>query len=92
MQNILLSPYSQIFYNEWMLNPDRSDYNIVFDQTINGALKVKQFKLAIERFVSDHLLLNSHVQVKIEKEFYTRDNKQLFWVNNKNSSRIFNSV
>ena len=40
MYEVLLSPYSIIFYNEENINKDKSDYDIVFDQTLKGELDV----------------------------------------------------
>ncbi len=74
--SIELSPYHKIFYNEWKLNPNSSQYNIVFDQDIADSLNVFQLKNAIERFISQHVLLNSHIKV-IEGEPYFIQNEQI---------------
>ena len=41
MIEALLSPYSQIFYNDWKINSNRSDHNIVFDQFLKGKLDIE---------------------------------------------------
>jgi len=74
MYKILLSPYSKIFYNEWKLDQNRSDYNIVFDQSFQGVIDISRLNDALKRFVSDYVLLNSHV---------TEENGELYWVKNK---------
>ena len=67
MYEIALSPYAKIFYNEWQLDHLSNKYNIVFDQTLSNTLDVTRLKVALNRFVADHLLMNSHV-VLINKE------------------------
>lgn len=59
--NIQLSPYHEIFYNEWKLDPKSSKYNIVIDQTMESTLDISRLKNALIRFVSDHVLFNSHI-------------------------------
>ena len=53
MYQVLLSQYSRIFYNEWKLKPDRSDYNIVFDHDLFGNIDVLRLQNAIQRFISE---------------------------------------
>src|SRR5258708_7594723 len=73
MYKIKLSPYHKIFYNEWQINPSNRGYNIVFDQILSNNLKIPLLQKALYRFISDYVLLNSHV-----KEI---DNV-LYWVKN----------
>ncbi|MDO8954604.1 MAG: amino acid adenylation domain-containing protein [Gammaproteobacteria bacterium] len=73
MSNIKASPYSKLFYREWLLDPARSDYNIVFDQTIIGSLDVARLKQALQRFIAEHIIFNSHL---------LDDNDELYWVKN----------
>ena len=73
MPQMLLSPYNKIFYIEWKLNPNRSDYNIVFDQDLNGQLDIPRLANAIRRFISEYIVLNSHVGDR---------NGELYWVSN----------
>jgi NRPS condensation-like uncharacterized protein len=75
--NLKLSPYHKIFYNEWKLDPVSSKYNIVFDQTLDFNLDIEKFKRALHSFISDHLLLNSHIEEYDE---------QLYWKLNSNVS------
>lgn len=79
MYKILLSPYSRIFYNEWKLNSNTKDYNIVFSQKLKGNLNVIQLKNALERFVSENILLNSHLM---------EEHEELFWVKNEEISSL----
>lgn len=78
MYKIKLSPYSKTFYNEWLLNPGCSNYNIVVDQILSGNLDSNRLARALERYVSEHVILNSHI-VNINDELYwvpnTRINK-----------------
>ncbi|MEM9243524.1 MAG: AMP-binding protein, partial [Pseudomonadota bacterium] len=81
---IKASPYARLFWTEYQLDPSRTDYNIVFDQTIVGDLDLVQLNKAVNRFVCDHVLINSHL---IEEE------QNLYWVKNTSVSNleIFNS-
>ncbi|MBN8523569.1 MAG: hypothetical protein J0M23_06950, partial [Rickettsiales bacterium] len=74
MYKISLSPYARIFYTEWKLNPTRSDYNIVFDQTLEGKIEKERLNNAIKRFISHYVILNSHIQESEE---------ELYWIKNK---------
>ena len=73
MYQVLLSQYSRIFYNEWKLKPDRSDYNIVFDHDLFGNIDVLRLQNAIQRFISDNVILNSHIK---------NQGDDLYWVKN----------
>ena len=73
MVETLLSPYSKIFYNEWRLDPNRSDYNIVFDQNLEGEINIQTLNKAIKRFVNDYIIFNSHVEDK---------NGKIYWIKN----------
>lgn len=70
---IQLSPYHKIFYNEWKLHPNSSQYNIVFDQTISQSLDIERLQVALHRFISDYFILNSHI---------LEENQELYWVQN----------
>ncbi|UHO38305.1 amino acid adenylation domain-containing protein [Chryseobacterium capnotolerans] len=56
-----LTPYQSTFYNEWILNPSRSDYNIIFDQSMSGYIDIQRLNSSLVRFVNNNLLLNSNV-------------------------------
>jgi len=77
---IKLSPYAKIFYNEWLLAPESSTYNLSIDQIFYGNLDVNRLKKALKRYVAEHVLLNSHIQ-EIDEEPY--------WVKNNNINVIF---
>lgn len=74
MKKISLSPYSKTFYNEWKLAPDRSDYNIIFDQNLYGEIDVNKIFEAIRRFISDYALFNSHVEERKNELYWVRNN------------------
>ncbi|RNA62608.1 amino acid adenylation domain-containing protein [Chryseobacterium nematophagum] len=67
---IKLTPYQESFYNEWMLHPLRSDYNIVLDQSMSGFLDIERLNSSLVRFVNNHLLMNSNV---------VNTSDELFW-------------
>jgi hypothetical protein len=79
MYKIKLSPYAKIFYTEWLLDPDSSRYNIPYVQILKGQLDVNKLRTALIKYISDHLLLNSHVQ---------EINAEPCWVKNNNISEL----
>ncbi|CAA7392461.1 non-ribosomal peptide synthetase [Chryseobacterium fistulae] len=58
---VKLTPYQESFYNEWMLNPSRNDYNIVLDQSMSGVLDIDRLNSSLVRFINNNLLINSNV-------------------------------
>ncbi|QIV96010.1 amino acid adenylation domain-containing protein [Allofrancisella inopinata] len=67
---IKASPYTNLFWNEFQLDPDRSDYNIVFDQRISGSLDIENLNLSLQKLISEHFILNSHLVQKDEDIFW----------------------
>jgi len=65
-----LTPYQATFYHEWMLNPSRSDYNIILDQSMSGSIDIERLNVSLVRFVNHHLLANSNV---------INESDELFW-------------
>jgi len=61
MYKIKISPYAKIFYNEWLLDPDDSHYNLAIDQILYGDLDVSRLTAALKRYIADHVILNSHI-------------------------------
>lgn len=41
---IRLTDYLSVFYNEWLIDPQRTDYNVISDTTIYGEVDVERFK------------------------------------------------
>ncbi|MBX9599012.1 MAG: AMP-binding protein [Burkholderiales bacterium] len=73
---IKASPYTRLFWTEYQLNPQRNDYNIVFDQHIVGDLDVLRLKEVLYSLVSKHILLNSHL-FEEDDELYWRYNSSV---------------
>ena len=73
---IIASPYTRLFWNEYLLDPTRHDYNIVFDQTITGPLDIERLSRALTQLVSDHLLINSHL-IEINEHLYWQTNESI---------------
>lgn len=65
-----LTPYQATFYHEWMLNPSRSDYNIIMDQSMSGPMDIERLNTSLVRFINNHLLANSNV---------INQSDELFW-------------
>ena len=74
MYKIGLSPYAKIFYNEWLLEPSGSRYNLSIDQTLHD-LNPKRLKAALKKYVTEHVLLNSHVQETSGQPFWVKNDE-----------------
>ena len=74
---IKTSPYTEVFYNEYQINPGRSDYNITFGQLITRQLDVDRLRNALARLVEEHIILNSHLCQQGEELYWTK-NTEIF--------------
>jgi len=72
---IPLSPYSKIFYYEWLLAPESISYNIVIDQLLHGELDISRLKKALYNYVNDFVILNSHIQIYDNEPYWVPNNK-----------------
>lgn len=73
---IKLSPYANIFYTEWLLDSNSYRYNMPMVQTLYGVLDVEKLRLALKRYVAEHVLLNSHIQ-ELHGESYWVSNEHI---------------
>ncbi len=80
MNKIRCSPYSTIFWNEFRLDPKSSAYNVVADHTIRGKLDVNRLAQAVDRFIADHILFDSHLTED--------DDGSIFWVKNREPGKL----
>jgi len=55
-----VSPYTETFWNEFLINPKSCEYNLVVDQAINGPLDIARLENAIAKLVEENILF-SHV-------------------------------
>lgn len=74
MYKIKLSPYAKIFYNEWLLDRDGYRYNITVDQILYGEVDISKLKKALQRYVKEHVILNSHIQSISETPYWVPNN------------------
>ncbi|RKS61091.1 condensation domain-containing protein [Serratia plymuthica] len=58
MKVISASPYTQTFWNEYILNPQSCEYNLVLDQTIEGDLDIHRLRAAVESMSQNYLLFH----------------------------------
>ena len=79
--NLVLTPYQELFYLEWLQDPTRSDYNIIMDSTVTVTESVDPNRfcsgleqLARENFIYSHNVANIGGQLK--------------WVPNKMTSKV----
>lgn len=56
MNEILANPYLASFWLEYQLNPQRLDYNIVFDQQITGSLDTEKLSQAFKKLIDDNFI------------------------------------
>ncbi len=88
---IKASPYVSLFYREWLLDPERTDYHLVFDQSISGVLDLKALEKSLDYFLSQHVLFRSHL---IEKNADSSDSSNsagsanLYWQENQKNSAL----
>ena len=64
-----LTPFQSIFYNEWLHNPLRTDYNIVMDNIIVGSLKLKEKKESLLKLLNETLIFRYNTICR-ENDFY----------------------
>ncbi len=72
LSNLELTPYQRIFYNEWLLNPLSSDYNLVIDNVLTGDLDIDRHNKSLIRFVNENLLISSNVAEKDGKLYWAQ--------------------
>jgi surfactin family lipopeptide synthetase B/lichenysin synthetase B len=68
---IELTPFHKIFHYEWLLDPGRSDYNIVDSRYFNAPLSYEKLNSALIAFVNGHYLINSNI--------IAGDDDRLYW-------------
>ncbi|CCN80747.1 Putative ANTIBIOTIC SYNTHETASE [Vibrio nigripulchritudo SFn27] len=73
MKKITASPYSYLFWNEYKLNPDGYDYNMVYGQRISGDLNINRLETACTKLFEDHVLFGRHI---------CEEEGVLYWVKN----------
>ncbi|WP_162034192.1 non-ribosomal peptide synthetase, partial [Chryseobacterium potabilaquae] len=71
-QLVKLTPYQAIFYNEWVLNPLRSDYNMILDQSMSGFIDIDRLNSSLIRAINNNLLTNSNIVSKSDGLFWKR--------------------
>jgi len=57
-----LTPYQEIFYNEWLLNPQRTDYIMIMDQLVAGPLDLTRAGNSVRILVNSYRLMSSNVK------------------------------
>lgn len=79
MKHIPLSPYSLLFFNDFIQRPDSSEYNISFTQRVTGDFDPIKLEQSFHLFLDDHPVFDSHITLK--------DNKP-YWIKNTNKKNI----
>ncbi|WP_223600114.1 AMP-binding protein, partial [Chryseobacterium sp. GVT01B] len=71
-----LTPYQEVFYDNWKLNPLKGDPHIILDQTFSGTIDIERLNISLVRFVNHNLLVNSNI-VKVDGELFWKSKVQL---------------
>ena len=73
---IRLSPYAKVFYNEWLLDPHTTRYNMLCaDQLLFGKLNVERLERALKRYTANSLLLNSHIKAVSGEPYWMKNSE-----------------
>lgn len=80
VDKIRCSPYATIFWNEFRLDPKSCAYNVVADHTIRGKLDVNRLANALDSFIADHILFDSHLTQE--------DDGSIYWVKNSEPGKL----
>jgi hypothetical protein len=67
-----LTPYQAIFYYEWLLDPNRYDYNLNCDTVIEGGLSLEKLNSAFVRYCNEHYLFNCNIAEDGDKLYWKR--------------------
>lgn len=70
MNALPLSPYSLIFWHDFQINSESSEYNLSFTQRIEGEFNPEQFQHAMTRFLIDHPIFSSHIHLIDNQPFW----------------------
>lgn len=77
MELILISPYTRMFWNEYVLKPQSSEYNLVVDQSIEGPLDINKLRSAVEGLVRDNVLFQHVLSDKNEQLQWVKSEKEI---------------
>ncbi|GAB1440190.1 hypothetical protein MASR2M36_29720 [Providencia sp.] len=75
----LASPYTKLFWNEYLINPNSYEYNLVLDQDIFGYVDIDRLKEAVILLSKQYPLISMNL---------VEDNGQLFWLSSGNTPKI----
>ncbi|MEE4410184.1 MULTISPECIES: non-ribosomal peptide synthetase [unclassified Serratia (in: enterobacteria)] len=77
MKVIFASPYTQTFWNEYVLNPQSCEYNLVLDQTIEGDLDINRLRVAVEELSRNYLLFHHVLDDKYPQLRWVKTTKNI---------------
>ncbi|WP_392563802.1 amino acid adenylation domain-containing protein [Orbus wheelerorum] len=61
MKKIKLTPYQLMFYYEWRVNPLRTDYNLVADNTLTGNIDEQRFMDCFKKVFNEHFIFRHNI-------------------------------
>lgn len=76
---LLASQYTQLFWNEYILNPDSIEYNLILDQELYGNLDIERIKKTIEILHDKYNLLSMNL---------FQEDERLYWIDKKNKPKL----
>ena len=77
--DLLSSPYTRLFWNEYLLNPESYEYNMVLDQDLFGDVDINKLEKTI------NILSNKYPLFTMNLAY---DNGKLFWNSSGNKANI----
>jgi len=75
MDAIKLTPYAKMFDVEWLLHPESYRYNITIDQLLYGSVDFEKLRHALKAYVSEHVVLNGHIENKKGEASWVKNNR-----------------
>ncbi|API86658.1 non-ribosomal peptide synthetase [Francisella uliginis] len=58
----IATKYSNLFWNEWELNPKKTDYNIIFSYKLQGDFDVERLQDAVNNFIKARVFFRSYFE------------------------------
>lgn len=76
-----LTKYNLQFYYDWKLKPNSSNYNILIDRKLSGLIDINRLKVALNNFVAESLIVNSHIELDLDGQPCWKPNLNINYLN-----------
>lgn len=77
--SLLSSPYTKLFWNEYLINPETYEYNLILDQDLFGNIDINKLEKTINILSKKYPLFTMNLNY---------NNEQLLWIPSCNKSRL----